>query len=182
MTREQIINEYQTWMFNLISECPWTDALRYTKLLNVLDTIPFTYSIPMDSNRYYDGIDLRYRFIHDYGYDYAMGEYYLDVDDCSVMEMMVALALRCEENIMADPEYGDRTSLWFWSMIRNLGLDGMTNNRFDLGKVNDILNTFLNRKYKPNGEGGLFKLCNPPSDLRNIEIWYQLCWYLKEIN
>ena len=39
--------------------------------------------------------------------------------------MMIALAIRCEEHIMDDPDAGDRTGQWFWSMLVSLGLGSM---------------------------------------------------------
>ena len=106
------------------------------------------------------------------------GEYINRNAPCSVLEMMVALAIRCEETIMDNPAYGDRTAQWFWGMIRTLGLYSMTDDRFDQEYVDMVIDRFLNRDYEPNGEGGLFKINNCKYDLRKIEIWYQLCWYL----
>ena len=79
---------------------------------------------------------------------------------------------------MDNPAYGDRTAQWFWSMIKTLGLYSMTDDNFDFDYVSLVIDRFLNREYAPNGEGGLFKINNCEYDLRKIEIWYQLCWYL----
>ena len=92
--------------------------------------------------------------------------------------MMVALALRCEEHIMEDTNYGDRTSKWFWGMIDSLGLSDMYNDRFNLSYANVIMNRFMNRNYDRNGRGGLFTVKNPEHDMRSTEIWYQMCMYL----
>jgi hypothetical protein len=100
---------------------------------------------------------------------------------CSVLEMMIALAIRCEETIMDDPDIGDRTRQWFWGMIINLGLGGMTDANFDPDFVDDSVLRFLNRDYEPDGRGGLFTIRNCHRDLRDVEIWYQLCWYLDSI-
>mgnify|MGYP003235589453 FL=1 len=95
--------------------------------------------------------------------------------------MILALAIRCEETIMDDPSIGDRTQQWFWGMITNLGLGSMTDSRFDRDAANDILERFLDREYEPDGKGGLFTVRNCDSDLRDVEIWYQMCWYLNHI-
>ena len=79
---------------------------------------------------------------------------------------------------MDDPAYGDRTVQWFWSMIKTMGLYSMTDDRFSIDYVSQVVDRFLNREYAPNGEGGLFKINNCEYDLRDVEIWYQLCWYL----
>ena len=79
---------------------------------------------------------------------------------------------------MYDPNIGDRTEQWFWEMIVNLGLGGMMDDIFDVEHVEYIVDRFLNREYEPNGRGGLFFIRNCKYDLRRVEIWYQLCWYL----
>jgi hypothetical protein len=93
--------------------------------------------------------------------------------------MMVALALRCEEHITYDSDVGDQTGKWFWVMITNLGLDSMTDSMFDRPYTDEVLDRFLDRKYKRNGEGGLFMIEHCERDLRSIDIWYQLHWYLR---
>ena len=100
---------------------------------------------------------------------------------CTVLEMMVALAVRCEEDMMDDPDYGDRTSQWFWNMVVSLGLGGMTDRVYDYERVEMVIQRFLNRDYEPNGKGGLFTLRHAPFDARKVDIWHQLCWYLDEL-
>ena len=140
----------------------------------------FRYSIPRDDNRAYDGLNLRYRFGYENGYGDDISADF-DSRPCSVLEMMVALAIRCEESIMDDPYVGDRTGQWFWGMIVNLGLGSMIDSRFDKRRVDEVIKRFLDREYEPNGKGGLFTIKNCDRDLRNVEIWYQLCWYLDGI-
>ncbi len=106
---------------------------------------------------------------------------YLDCRPCSVLEMMIALAIRLEEHIMDDPEVGNRTGQWFWNMIVNLGLGSMNDSRFNKLYVQNIIHKFLEREYQPNGKGGLFTIEDCRYDLREIEIWYQACWYLDNI-
>jgi hypothetical protein len=139
----------------------------------------FRYSIPRDGNRADDGKGMRYRYAIVCNYFESLYEI-LDILDgpCSVLEMMLALAIHCEENIMDDPCKGDRTGQWFWNMIVNLGLSGMNDARYDRKLVDDAINTFLDRKYAPDGKGGLFTVRNCDQDLRKAEIWHQLCWYL----
>jgi hypothetical protein len=135
----------------------------------------------MDDNRLADGMDLRYRFAYECDIHSSMVASYLDDKPCSVLEMLVALSLRCEEHIMSNAEAGNRTGKWFWSMVDNLGLGDMTDSRFDISKVDAVIDRFLRRKYAPNGEGGLVTIPNCQQDLRKVEIWYQLMWYLTDI-
>jgi hypothetical protein len=95
--------------------------------------------------------------------------------------MMVALAIRCEETIMDDDRIGNRTGQWFWSMIHSLGLTPMTDQDFDAQQVDAIVARFLNRDYEPDGSGGLFTVSDCKYDMRKVEIWCQLSWYLGSI-
>ena len=178
MFQDQIINDYFEWLWNF-TKCRGHSQNR--KIITLLHNIEFRYSIPMDANREEDGIDLRYRFITEVGIPKNYQEVYAYLDGpCSVLEMMIALAIRCEESIMDDPDIGDRTSEWFWLMMKNLGLDYMNDRKFDRNIAEEKISIFLDRKYKRNGEGGLF-VVNGRRDLRKVEIWYQMCWYLDTI-
>lgn len=153
----------------------------YRKLLWRLFEIPFTYILPMDENRQEDGLDLRYRFGSEEGISSVVIANELDTDECSVLEMMAALSIHIEESIMVDPDKGDRTARWFMEMIGNLGLSGMDDRRYDERLVDSHIDIFLHRRYEPDGRGGLFHLEHCTDDLRNVQIWYQMNWYLNEI-
>lgn|SRR5574344_533258 len=153
----------------------------YLKLLYHLDSVEFDYILDMDRNRMEDGVDLRYRFGYYMQYPKELIQRTIDNRPCSVLEMMAALAIRCEEDIMCDPDEGDRTGEWFWRMIDTLGLSDMADSDFDVEYVDYIITRFLNREYEPNGEGGLFSVRRCRADMRTVEIWYQMMWYLDEI-
>lgn len=180
--RNEVINEYFEWLFNLVCGEEYSKQFSYRKLLTRLHKTEFRYSIERDRNRAEDGIDMRDRFIWVNGYDDSYYEI-MDILDgpCSVLEMMIALAIRCEENIMDDPNVGDRTTQWFWGMVINLGLGSMIDSRFNKSFVDETIRTFLDRNYAPNGNGGLFTIRDCDRDLRTVEIWHQLCWYLDKI-
>lgn len=173
---DRVKNEYFEWMFDLVCGKRFSEYTSFRKLLMQLHNTEFTFSISRDINRAKDGADLRRRFALSSGYD----DSYLDAP-CSVLEMMVALSIRCEESIMDDPNIGDRTGQWFWGMISNLGLGGMSDERFDRKYVEGVIDRFLSRRYEPNGRGGLFTVRNTDRDLRDLEIWVQMCWYLDSI-
>lgn len=165
---------YFEWLCNLV-DTDRHSVSDYHDLLVCLRHVEFRYILPMDENRYEDGVDLRLRFGYEENY-YKNDLLRIMLEKCSVLEMMVALALRCEENIMADPEYGDRTGVWFWDCIESLGLIHMTNDNFDEGYVRFVLDRFMDRNYDYNGKGGLVTLDNPPRDMREVEIWAQMMW------
>ncbi len=95
--------------------------------------------------------------------------------------MMVALSLKCEENFMSDQAYGNRISNWFFEMLQSLKLDGMTNDRYDEKWIDYRIYVFLNHIYEPNGSGGLFTIPNIDKDLRDVDIWCQMCCYINTI-
>lgn len=181
MTKNELNREYFEWMYQLVYNEQYSRRLSYRKLLSHLHDVEFIYVIGMDSNRAEDGIDLRYRFGYEQQYESPMIATFLDDRFCSILEMLIALAMRCEEHIMDDPNVGNRTGQWFWNMIVNLGLGSMYDHHFSEKRVDDIIEAFVNRQYKRNGEGGLFTVKHCRNDLRSAEIWYQMCWYLDEI-
>ena len=178
MLENELKKEYFEWLYYLVCDKRFSEQNSYRKLFEHLHNTEFVYFISMDDNRAKGGIDLRYRFGCSIGYK-DISEY-LD-GPCSVLEMMIALAIRCEEQIMDDPAYGDRTGQWFWGMIVNLGLGAMTDNRYDEKRVDDILDRFLSRTYEPDGKGGLFTVRNCDVDMRKVEIWKQLLLYLDSL-
>ena len=125
----------------------------YKKTLALLNDLDFIFTIPKDGNRYEDGIDLR------------------------------ALAVRMEDHIMYDPDKGNQQSHWFWVMFDNLGLQPMTNSRFEEHRADiyDIVDRLNYREYEPDGTGGLFVNKKKKKNMLEEEIWYQMMEYLKEL-
>lgn len=181
MTKNELNNEYFEWMCHLVCDERYSKRTTYHQLMKRLHEIDFTYILPMDGNRAEDGTDLRYRFAYEKSYDSRMIATYLDDRPCSVLEMMIALALRCEDQIMENTDFGNRVGQWFWTMIVSLGLGPMTDARYDEDYVNMVIERFLKREYKRNGEGGLFTVEDPRKDMRSTDIWYQMNWFLNDL-
>lgn len=175
---DRVNDEYFDWLCDLVDIKRFSRRVSYRKLLMHLHNIEFVWFIPRDDNRADDGIQLRRRYalVQD---DLTLQRYLKG--PCSVFEMMVALAIRCEETIMDDASLGNRTGQWFWGMINNLGLSPMSDTKFDRNFVDNIITRFLNRDYEPDGKGGLFTVRHCEYDLRTVEIWCQLSWYLGSI-
>lgn len=180
MVREELHDRYFEWLYEIVGGDNNYNRLSYRKLLMYLYDTEFTYIHGLDANRAEDGIDFRYRFGHEKGYSWNIIKRHLDDSPCNVLEMMIALAFKVEEQIMDDDEYGNRTGQWFWNMIVSLGLGAMNDNNFDEGYVRRVIYRFLDREYESNGRGGLFTIENCTCDLREMEIWSQFMWYLDE--
>ena len=153
----------------------------YDSLLDFLYSKPYIYTIRMDENRAMDGVELRYIFGSHNGYDYEDIQSGLDSGrDCSMLEMMVGLARRCEDQIMLDMEEGAQPERWFIVMLTNLGLKSQTNDAFDEKQADYIVERFLAHQYSYYGDGSLFSVCKPRHDMRKTDLWYQAMWYLTE--
>lgn len=179
MNRHEINNLYFQWLYDWVCGDRFHQDISYKKLLMHLHSTEFTYIIQKDQNRAEDGINMRYRFAKTAGLNEPVG-FIMDCLDgpCSVFEMMLALANRCEEDYMDDPAFGDRTVQWFWGMIANLNLGSMIDTRYDKRYVDEVLYNFLHRKYERDGRGGLFRIRGCREDMRKVEIWHQMCYYL----
>ena len=175
----KIREDYYNWLVDLA--CSWCSRHGdYSALMDYLYAREFTWRIPNDINRADDGFETRFRFIEQNS-EYTYRDVYLYLTNpCNVLEMMIALARRCEDHIMGDPSVGDNTGYWFWEMIANMHLDQMTNEYFDENYVDAAVSDMLDGNYQKNGEGGLFRIDDPTKDMRTVEIWCQLCWYLRE--
>ncbi|GHU53695.1 hypothetical protein AGMMS49975_12470 [Clostridia bacterium] len=156
--------DYFEWLYKSV----YTDKhdRPYRKLFSRLHETEFIFSIALDKNRASDGIALRRQF----GLD--------DERPCSVLEMMIALNNRCELMVTGSLD-DNHDGLYFWTMILNLDLIHMYDYNFDCDYMDDVISTMLNREYAPDGDGGLFTV-EGRGDLRKVEIWYQMCWYLNE--
>lgn len=159
-------DRYFCWLVSLVNGADINDAL-----LETLFEHTFWSPDSLDENRIADGLALRR------GYPFVPPNP-PDSSYCSVLEMMVALALRWERSMMADPELGDRTGLWFAKMCENMGFRPYSQD-FDPEKASEILDRLCKRSYRPDGKGGLFYIPNCREDLRNLEIWYQMMLYLE---
>lgn len=173
---------YYSWICELAFPDPAMQA-QYSNLLDFLNAIPFIPVLDMDDNRRVDGIDLRSHF----GYKAKIPTDIINEEfrdkPCSVLEMMVALANRCDEEIMYDFDKGDRTNIWFYDMLVSLGIQDTTNDKWNIFTSDYVFSTienFMRREFSPNGVGGLFVINNPKQDLRSVDFWTQMCWYANQ--
>lgn len=166
-------DSYFYWLFAIVAP-----GSEYEKLLLCLSEIDYVPLLPRDDNRAMDGVNLRLR------YSEQRGDAKIDWSEnrpCSVLELMAAMAIRCEEQITINPSIGNRTKHWFSSMLKSLGLSHMTNQYFDRKYVEHVIKIFMDHDYSPTGEGSLFIVKRPPNgDMRCAELWYQMMWYLDE--
>lgn len=177
---EDIKVDYFHWLCELIKADEPDHS--YMILARQLHNKEFFSLIVNDNNRAEDGKKLRDIYADESPYRFC--DYEVLEGPCSVLEMLIGLASRMED-ILHDPEKGDRTINFFWEMIENLELgdcsdDNYNGPYFDPLCIDERVNIFLDRRYKKSGKGGLFPLKYSKKDQRKIEIWYQMSQYLIE--
>ena len=162
MVRE---SDYYIWLRDLVG-----NRRGYKKLIKQLDTIPFRFIFALDENRSCGGVLLRSK----YAYETSMNDDDVRLGPCTVLEMLIALAGHMEDQLTCDVE------TWFWTLIGNLCLDQFTDDNYDARGVEYLVDTWLNRKYEPNGAGSIFPLKEYTGDCRNLDIWSQMNAWINE--
>ena len=175
---ENAKSDYYEW---LISKIYTGDDFRYNDLMSYLLNRDFTWTISMDSTRAEDGFNLRHQYSDETENSFNCLNSEMNAP-CSILEMMIALTRRCEEQIMRDFDKGDRTGVWFWSIIETLELGQMEDGYFDQDFTAYVIQRLLKRKYKKDGsDGAMFIIHSNRYDMRTADIWYQAILYLEEV-
>ena len=166
------VNSYENYYFDwLIGYVPsWSKSHRM--LLRKLYDTPFRVTMLMDENRVGDGLALRNRFD-------TTGNRLLLARPCRVLEVMLAMAVRFEEEYI--PHYEDEAPIerWFTPMIFALGLQSQNDNVFDPFVVERALRCLLDHGYSPEGKGGLFYVPGTEMDMRYLELWQQMLIWME---
>lgn len=150
-------------------------AKSFWQLARQLYRTRFVWLIANDDNRAEDGVTLREEWIAECDIQ-EVDQNWFD-EDCSMLEMMIALSRRASFESSGEP--GD----WFWHLLRNLKIDAYSDLRYSgsaQGEIAKILDRVINRHYQRNGDGGLFPLRNAKKDQRKVELWEQMSVYLLE--
>lgn len=164
-------DDYIEWLCTERLRLEADEIKLYFKLFGCLLNIEFSSGHPNDSRREGEGLILREDF------EYETGLYLEGLcPRCSFLEMLVALAYRCERQLMRSSYYGDRTSKWFFDMIKSLGLIDCTGPKWSSSTasyIDTVCKEMMNRKRC------LFEYKGSKKNI-NEEIWRQLCSYINE--
>lgn len=152
----------------------------FFSLGKILHEIPFRWTVPNDDNRQEDGLALRQEYAQEH--QEPSGIFFDGA--VSVLEVLVALAIRIDSEIVGRPGYDD-SGRWFREMLRNLDLedyDDLSIHTDSRAKedIKDIIETWLSRRFKRNGEGSPFPIRESQRDMRSVELWYQMQLYIGE--
>jgi hypothetical protein len=177
MTTDGTLDErYLTWLHRKLEPDTQRNPARSHWLLCVqLYKKEFTWFIPNDDNRLYDGLDLRQEFIDEEEGGDAPGIWLSE--PCSFLEMLVALSRRMAFDSNLEPDY------WFWRMLENMNIRMYVDELYDDEVhilIDSLIDGVIQRKFKADGSEGLFPLRHPGHDQREVEIWYQMSQYLIE--
>lgn len=126
--------QYYDWLYKIVCGEWEPRNLSFHRLLMYLFNRDYIPACEMDVCRATDGINLRYRFASENNIPYGKIDAVFQGVPCSMLEMMVALAIRIEEHIMEDRSMGNRVGQWFWSMVVSLGLAAICLHRCGNGR------------------------------------------------
>ena len=172
MDAVSVRKEYLEWLCRLVNAGEKWHLLWYK-----LHHMAFVWTIDRDENRAEDGEYLRYLYALERGESGLSEEEISEYlgGPCTVMEFLVGLARRIEDDIMYSADEEDRSQKWFWMFIENLGLEKFDDKHYDEVEIDGIVNRFMTRKYGKNGEGNIFKKwANWTDGPENLEIWSQV--------
>lgn len=150
-------------------------------LLKKLYELEFYATLERDNDRIQVGLELRNR------YDAECRIIPWDDEErystCSVLEVMIAMCDDLETNVMSNDIYGNRFGKWFWMMIENCGLSFLNDAAYTHDAdnyISAVIRRICDRQYEANGDGSFFPLRQPRADMRHVDLWYQLQWYITE--
>lgn len=171
---------YFFWLVGFV--CDRIEIGKYRSVLEDLYFKEFRWTFEMDENVVGWGLYLRDRFLDESPSGRRYAKIYGENDNpCSILEVMVALSINMEDKIASNDEFGDRTSEWFWAMMASLGLDIYDEKYYNESKIDDILEKFLDRRYRKDGKGGLFWFKSRVKKASNLmNLWEQAMNWLSD--
>ncbi len=172
LSEDTILGEYFGYLCSLVGSPDLVE--RRENLLQTLFKAKFESTVPNDDNRIDDGKKLREEFGDLTGL--GVGPY----SPPTVLEVLIGVARRLDF-ILYDFSDGDRSQILFWKLLKNLELILEEQNEDDTRQNEEIIVTFVERKYDFYGRGGLFPLYRrPKEDQRKVELWYQMANWVNE--
>ena len=161
-----------------------TDDKTYFTLALKMFNLKFKAIVDRDRNRISDGRRLREDFalLSSRYKDYKI----IDRDGASMLEVVIAMCQRFDTNVMMTETCEDRSSEWFWMMLKNASLDIFVDSGFTVEDNNasimcdSILEMINDRSYSKDGKGGFFPLKHSKNDQTKRELWLQMHEYFLE--
>lgn len=169
--------EYFEWLVSLVGE-EWYGH-RYRELLYLMFQKDYFWTVAQDENRAEDGKALRIRFLEDFP-NHLWSEDLLDGHCASVLEVLIAFAERCSDQVFRDGM--EKTVPIFWFFVENLGLTGCFDTVFTEQKRTKMCTALEN--WMGGATVGRKRVLKVPlfGNLcdANEELWYQMHRFLRE--
>lgn len=170
--------QYYEWLLFKVTDPK--EPRTHDKLFRELASAPFKATVGRDDNWFEHCEYMREDYYEEAEFEGA--EYVKEDGEITLLEVMVNLCIKAE-GIMQGFD-GVDCERWFNDMLENSGLIFYTDYRFSKTGVWSKINRILDREYNRDGGGGLFciPVLDPSHDLRDVELWYQLMWYIDYVN
>jgi hypothetical protein len=174
MNRPQA-EDYLRWLEPQIRDEQDDHSRSYWELLGLMFNKEFVWLVPNDDNRIVDGLDLRMEFCDEQD---ISSDALRDLGPCSFLEVLIGLSRRLAFAA------GGRAPGWAWQLLSNLELHRMADplDRRKARKAEEILDAVIWRTYLPNGQGGFFPLIDFEEDQTQVELWYQMSAFIREMH
>ena len=153
LEKNQVAHEYHRWLISLVDPDGVFET-NYRSLMSLMDKTSYYYVLPLDKNRYLDGIAMRDR------YDYEVNRSRWDVLDvlgdkeCSILECLVAVFCRYSDDILVEPGENSLAPELFYVSLENLGLLDQDDEHFDIAKSSEILEKWCEKRVYILSHGG----------------------------
>lgn len=173
--------DYFCWLSEMVCvDGRYTDE-SYWILAEALWDIDYFWILERDENRAKSVDLLRNRYLLDGGKERYEGK-------PNVLEVLVMLS-DVMFDMLDELDGEDRRPMYFWEMIENLGLSDFTDQVYEelpnrrawfYRRIKQRISVWLERKFDYNGFGSPFPLENPREDQAEVELWYQMQYYVVE--
>lgn len=155
----------------------------YTALLSLLFNREYVWSIRMDETRAAYVKISREGFLEKQNLTPEQRQEWAASLDLTprLLEVLLMLSKQMEDSFGFAKE--GNIPEWFWLMMNNLGLSKYDDRNLGTREANIInqkLDIWLSRQFKPNGEGSPFPLKGPCLDQRFVDLWQQANLYVTE--
>ena len=170
-------DDYRCWLMNI---CGLFDTT-YDDLCRILHSID-AFGRDYDTNRFEDGLNQRTFYIEKLNWDEQYkAEEELKQHKCSFFEMIVALAVRIDDEYLGDPKQPN-AGKWLDEMLRGLDIlkYGWNVSQNQERIVRKRVDFMLNREYDDRGNCNIFQLRRPYAGFRDLPIWQQMQIWMSE--
>ena len=169
---ENNVNDYFYWLMSRVGLITGNDFLNHKHLCSILFKREYYIvdDIPLEINRLKNGLFMRKVYEKPLPDDMPV----------NCLEVLVAMAIAIEDNLMYDYIKGDRTYMWFQDMLMNLGCWTYDDKSSAIEcNVNMRLDTWLDRTYDRDGNGSPFPIPKAlkHKDMRKENTWMQMQLY-----